>query len=520
MSGGNCPETPRQKMIGMMYLFLTAMLALNVSGELLKAFELVDKSIQKTVETMEQKNSLLYDQFHNANEFNPKKVEKKYAKALTIRSMADSLVQHIDSVKYRIVRTVDGPEATPDNYTSKDNQDVAAQVMITERGGERSKILKEYLMTFRDSLISMVDEGDSTLIKAIQNTLTPKAPPREEGVERPWESEKFEHVPISASLALMSQLQSEVRNMESDVVRYLYGRIDEGSISFTSLDAIVVPTSQYVFQGEKYSAKIMLAARDTTKDPDVFVEGQKLSTVKDGAGLYEVTANTLGIHEWEGLIKLEKADGTFIEKTVEGKYYVSKPGVVVSPTKMNVFYVGVDNPVEVSAPGVPSDNLIVRIRQNASIQKQGASQYVVRPHKNSARKEAIVYVSSKSADGEEQLLGSQPFRIKRVPDPIATVAGMRGGGIGKNLLLAQRAVIAKMDNFDFDLKFNITNFRISTIKDGYLQFVDSESGVITTEQKDLIRSVGVGGVVLFNNIQAKGPDGSTRDLGSISFTVQ
>jgi gliding motility-associated protein GldM len=520
MSGGNCPETPRQKMIGMMYLFLTAMLALNVSGELLKAFELVDKSIQKTVETMEQKNSLLYDQFRNANEFNPKKVGKRYNKALTIREEADDLVNHVDSIKYLIVQTADGPEVTPDNYTSKDNQDVAAQVMITAKGGARSQELKDRMTDFRDLLMSMVDDRDTTLLNAIENTLTPKDPPSEGGASRSWESEKFESLPMSAVMALMSQIQSEVRNVESDVVRYLFGKIDEGSVSFTSLDAIVVPTSQYVFQGEKYTAKIMLAARDTTRNPEVFVKGEKLSTVKDGVGFYEVTTNTLGKHEWDGLIRLEKSDGTYIEKSVEGTYFVSKPGVVVSPTKMNVFYVGVDNPVEVSAPGVPSDNLIVRIRQNAVIQKQTGSQYVVRPHKNSAGKNATVYVSSKTKDGEELQLGSQPFRIKRVPDPIATVAGMRGGGIGKNLLMAQKAVIAKMDNFDFDLRFNVTNFRISTVKDGYVQFLDSEGSAITNEQKELINSVGVGGVVLFNNIQAKGPDGSTRDLGSLSFSIQ
>jgi hypothetical protein len=96
---------------------------------------------------------------------------------------------------------------------------------------------------------------------------------------------------------------------------------------------------------------------------------------------------------------------------------------------------------------------------------------------------------------------------------------MRGGRINKNLLLAQKAVIAKMDNFDFDLTFRVTSFTVSTIKSGYLQFVDSESASFTTEQKGLIESAGVGSAVMINNIQAKGPDGSNRDLGSINFTL-
>ncbi|RCW37494.1 gliding motility protein GldM [Marinilabilia salmonicolor] len=517
MSGGNCPETPRQKMIGMMYLFLTAMLALNVSGELLQAFQLVDSSIRKTIETMENKNSLLYSDFESAYATNEKKVSDQYHNALEVKAEADSLFKHIQDLKTLIVQTADGPEATPTQYTSLDNQDIAAQLMITERGGARSKELKEHLIHYRDLLSEMVDPADTALLNALERTLTPKDPPRSEGEGRSWESEKFEHLPMSAVMALMSQLQSEVRNMESDMIRYLYGKIDEGSFKFNSVEAIVIPRSEYVIRGDEYYAEIMLAARDTTQPPIVTVNGEELP-INNGRGILRIPANSTGEKEWSGEIAVMGPDGTYTRRHVTGSYLVSQPGVVISPTKMNVFYVGVENPVEVSVPGVPSENLNVRIT-NARMRKVRGNEFSVSPNANSAGKQAIVSVST-TLNGQTQNLGSQPFRIKRVPDPVATVAGMRGGGIGKNLLLAQRAVIAKMDNFDFDLRFNITNFRISTIRDGYLQFVDSESGVITTEQKDLIRGVGIGGVVLFNNIQAKGPDGSTRDLGSLSFTIQ
>jgi gliding motility-associated protein GldM len=517
MSGGNCPETPRQKMIGMMYLFLTAMLALNVSGELLQAFQLVDSSIRKTIETMENKNSLLYSDFESAYATNEKKVSDQYHNALEVKAEADSLFKHIQDLKTLIVQTADGPEATPTQYTSLDNQDIAAQLMITERGGARSKELKEHLIHYRDLLSEMVDPADTALLNALERTLTPNDPPRSEGEGRSWESEKFEHLPMSAVMALMSQLQSEVRNMESDMIRYLYGKIDEGSFKFNSVEAIVIPRSEYVIRGDEYYAEIMLAARDTTQPPIVTVNGEELP-INNGRGILRIPANSTGEKEWSGEIAVMGPDGTYTRRHVTGSYLVSQPGVVISPTKMNVFYVGVENPVEVSVPGVPSENLNVRIT-NARMRKVRGNEFSVSPNANSAGKQAIVSVST-TLNGQTQNLGRQPFRIKRVPDPVATVAGMRGGGIGKNLLLAQRAVIAKMDNFDFDLRFNITNFRISTIRDGYLQFVDSESGVITTEQKDLIQGVGIGGVVLFNNIQAKGPDGSTRDLGSLSFTIQ
>jgi gliding motility-associated protein GldM len=516
MSGGNCPETPRQKMIGMMYLFLTAMLALNVSGELLKAFQLVDESIQKTIETMEQKNDLLYAEFASAYEFNQAKVEEKYQNAMTIQQEADSLVKHIEDIKYLIVRAVDNPEATPDNYSGIDNQDVAAQKMITEKGGERSEKLKNHLIQFRDTLLSMVEEEDTTLLNTIHSTLTPKDPPAEEGVEKKWESEKFEHLPVSATMALMSQLQSEVRNMESDVVRYLYGKIDEGSFVFNKIEAIVIPRSEYVIRGDEYYAEIMLAARDTTQPPIVTVNGRNLP-IENGRGILKIPANSTGEKDWSGEIAVMGPDGNYTRRDVSGEYLVSQPSVVISPTKMNVFYVGVENPVEVSVPGVPSEDLDVRIT-NARMTKKGSNQYAVMPNKNAIGRESVISVRARIND-QVQNLGSQNFRVKRVPDPVATVAGMRGGSINKNLLLAQRAVIAKMDNFDFDLTFRVISFTVSTIKSGYLQSVSSESAVITTEQKELIRNSGVGSAVMINNIKAKGPDGSTRDLGSISFTL-
>ncbi len=516
MSGGNCPETPRQKMIGMMYLFLTAMLALNVSGELLQAFILVDESIKKTIDSMEKKNEMLYSEFASVYASNEAKVEKNYLEAQRIKQHADSLYRHIQGLKEKIVQTVDGPEATPDNYTSLDNQDVAAQVMITEKGGERSEKLKEHMMYYRDVLKSIVDEADTALINLLDRTLTPQDPKYSaKSGQKSWQSEKFEHLPMSASMALMSQLQSEVRNIESDIVRYLFGKIDEGSFKFNSIEPLVIPRSEYVIRGGEYYAEIMLAARDTTQPPVVTING-KVRDVKNGRGVLSIPANTTGEKSWSGEISVMGPDGNPRTYPVSGNYLVSQPNVVISPTKMNVFYEGVENPVEISVPGIPSESLDVRIT-NARRVKKG-NQYIVSPNSGSAGRESIITVRAR-INNEVQNLGSQPFRIKRVPDPIASVAGMRGGNIGRNLLMAQRAVIAKMDNFDFDLTFRVTSFSVSTIRSGYLRQADSESASFTAEQKELIEGSGVGSAVMINNIKAQGPDGTTRDLGSINFTL-
>jgi gliding motility-associated protein GldM len=230
-----------------------------------------------------------------------------------------------------------------------------------------------------------------------------------------------------------------------------------------------------------------------------------------------IPANTTGDKEWSGQIAVMGPDGNYRRHDVSGSYLVSQPSVVISPTKMNVFYVGVENPVEVSVPGIPSENLDVRIT-NARMVERG-NQYIVSPNNRTAGRKSVISVRARIND-ELQNLGTSEFRIKRVPDPVATVAGMRGGNIDKALLLAQQVVIAKMDNFDFDLTFRVTSFTVSTIRSGYLRFEDSESAGFTTAQKELIESAGIGGAVMINNIQAKGPDGSTRDLGSINFTLK
>lgn len=168
MSGGNCPETPRQKMIGMMYLFLTAMLALNVSGELLNAFILVDTSIKQTIKTVEGKNKILYNKFENAKSQNPTKVQDYYDKAVSVSQKAEELYKLIDGYKYDIVRTADGPEATPENYLTKDNQDVASQVMLVEKGGERGKNLKKGINDYREFLIGLIDPQDTFMVSKLK----------------------------------------------------------------------------------------------------------------------------------------------------------------------------------------------------------------------------------------------------------------------------------------------------------------------------------------------------------------
>ncbi len=520
MSGGNCPETPRQKMIGMMYLFLTAMLALNVSGELLKAFQLVDKSIQQSIYTVDGRNLQLEAKLSNAMQVNEKKAMGAKVKADSIKILADSLYNQIQNLKLLMVHTVDGSEATLDNYKGIDNQDVAAQLMMTEKQGARSEELKGLINEYRDLLISYVNKTDTFVWKPIEESLTtePFDDKTEKGevIQKSWESQKFEHVPLSASFALMSSIQSDVRTAQADVVSYLLTGIDEGSFKFTKIEAISKPVSNIVLQGDKYEADIFLAARDEYQDPAIMIKGQRLDVV-DGRGKYSVSASRAGDFEYEAQLTITAPNGLPKTYSIKDKYRVIKPSVVISAVKMNVFYESVDNPVEISVPGVTSKDLSVKI-SNCTFRKSG-NVYVVRPRPGKAGLKSIVTVSAK-INNKIRRIGSGEFRIKRVPDPIAMVAGKKEGKISKQYLIAQQAVFAEMgDDFDFDLEFRVTGFTVATIKGGYLQEKRSKNNKFTQEQMNLINGVGRGSKIFIEEIRAIGPDRKTRKLNIITFTI-
>jgi gliding motility-associated protein GldM len=518
MSGGNCPETPRQKMIGMMYLFLTAMLALNVSGDLLNAFVLVDDSIKQTIKTVEGKNKILYYKFEKANNDNPAKVEESYKNAVSVSERADAVFNQIQTYKTEIVQTADGPEATPDNYLSKDNQDVASQVMLVEKGGERAKNLRKIIGEYRDYLVSLIDVEDTFMISTLKSALNTDNPPPKDNVVTPWENVLFEHLPMAANIALLSKMQGDVRNCEADVINYLYNKIDEGSFKFNEIVPLILPKSNYIIKGNEYKADIMLAAYDNTLAPEVKVDGA-FKTVENGRGKYSVVANSVGTKKYTAEIFLKGPDGSTRRYETIGEYEVAEPSVVVSATKMNVLYEGVENPVEISAAGVSASSLDVRVDNNTATYKRVGDKYVFTPKPGFAGGVAKISVHAKIGD-RQQRLGGMDFRIKRVPNPIAMVAGLNEGSIKKTVLMAQSGVFAEMgEDFDFDLTFKVTGFTVSTVKNGFLVDATSKSAAFTDEQKELLKGVSRGSKIYVENIRAVGPGGDSRKLGSISLTI-
>jgi len=532
---GHGKETPRQKMIGLMYLFLTCMLALNVSKDILNAFVLVNEGLNATTKGFNEKTSILYDALSKAAQENPAKAQPWNEKALEVKKRTQIIIDSLQMCKDTIIKTADGLhgknlDLKADSISSKDNSDYPAQIMIGAEGNGVGKTLKKSYENYREFL-KVVCKKDSMLVATIDNSLETKTHTDKEGVIHTWESVHFEHLPLIAVITILTQLQATVRNIESDVIAYLREQVDAGSFKFNKLSATVIPNSTYIMQGGEYKAQIFLAAFDSTQVPDVWIGdydslGPNEFKLKPGAqkveidkktnlATYAVKCGTTGDKKYRGIINIKNPTGSISSYSFKQNYQVAQTSLVISPTKMNVFYIGVDNPVDISVPGIPSNKLQAGISQG-SINPSPTGGYKVRVTKPGS---CSISVSAK-LDGVSKSMGSKEFRVKRVPDPVAKVAGMKGGNIALNLLKASKRVDAVMENFDFDLQFNITGFNISTkTKDGFTIDKASTSSAISSEQRQLLEGMRKGQKVYFEEIKAKGPDGSIRELGTLMFKV-
>ena len=280
---GHGKETPRQKMIGMMYLVLTALLALNVSKDVLDAFILVDKGLTKTTTNFNEKNSSYYSDFESLYELNKTKVESWKNKADEVREKAGLLHELLQEYKRKLVIISEGEDTEAIHegevdlglVPGKDNTSIGGQVMILEGGG---KIVKDDINGFRDFLLDLIEDKETytSIVTALESTLDTHDPAHDPhakgghgGEAISWESEHFEHLPLASVVTILSKMQSDVRFAEAEILSYLLSQIDAGSFKFNKIEAVVLAGSDYVFKGQQYEARVFLAAYDSTKFPTV-----------------------------------------------------------------------------------------------------------------------------------------------------------------------------------------------------------------------------------------------------------
>lgn len=522
MAGGNNVSrmSPRQRMINLMYIVLTAMLALNVSSDVLNGFRQVHDGLHHTNSNMEAKNEVQFRYLQELYEKNPAKVGIWFEKGKELHTAASALCSSIDSLKVAIARQADGKDGDPDNLVNQDDLE-AASVTMLRPGTQEGKKLRSRIDDYRIYVAGLIT--DSLKRNAVAEMLSTGHEDRRGMVEQAWENRNFDNMPAIAAVTLLTKLENDIRQAESEAMTNLITNVDIGDVRVNSLEAYVIPASNMVMSGSKYSASIILAAVDTTQRPAVFVNGSRLD---NDNGKLEFNAGSVGNHEYSGYIEVMRGDGSVDRRPFSSSYTVMEPAATISPTLMNVLYAGIDNPISISVPGFPM-SAVSATMTNGTLVRNGDS-WIARPGKVGS--EAVISVTA-TADGSPRNVGAMTFRVRKLPDPSPFIMIKDAQGnpvhykgspkrISKAALMEAGSLSAAIDDDILNVAYSIVSF--STV------FFDSMGNAIpevsdradfSKRQKEQFRRLKPGQSIFISDVKAKGPDGIIRDISPMQVSL-
>lgn len=510
MAGGK--ETTRQRMINIMYLVLLAMLALNVSDTILDAFKNINDSLDTSKNNVNTSINQLFSAFENSKlKEEPARAQPIYDKAKQAQKAADDLNNYIESLKKEFTQAGEGIDPETDDLVNRSNQDIAQNIMINQKKADE---LKKRINATREKLISLLDKDDRANVSF---SLEAKDPVRKR--KGNWQETYFgEGTPLTAAMTILTKLQTDTKNAEAEVVKKLFGNMDKAQVNLDQFAAVAVAPTSYVIQGQPYTAEVFLTASDSRSTPDITVNGNKLS-VKDGKGTYTGGTGSVGQFTWVGTVRVHQTDGQVKEyKTQPQTYQVAKPSASVSSTKLNVIYAGIANPFTVSAAGFPLESVRASISGGSMSGSNG--NYNVNVPGSMVGQEVSINVSANNA-GKTVSLGSQKFRVKAIPAPVAKVGGRAGGDIASVQLKSESEIEADLDDFPFDVKFKIQRYKLTIIKPrSDAVTIAGSGGSFAGAVKGAMNSVTPGTRVFFEDIVSVGPDGRQRILPSLAFSVK
>lgn len=528
MAGGSnnvARMSPRQRMINLMYIVLTAMLALNVSSDVLNGFRQVQDSLQTTTDNMTARNHAQFQYLEQLYRENPAKVGEWLAKGRQVKDSAEGLYAEIEAIKIEIARSADGAKGDYRRIVNEDNLDASTDILLNPltRRGEK---LRKRIDAYRKLVTTHIT--DPAKRKAYEQMLSTAVPRRPGTVgATTWEQASFENMPVIAAVTYLTHIQNNVRQAESEAmtsivssVNALYS-INPTDVRVNKLNAYVIPQSTMLIRGGKYSSDIVLAAIDTTAAPRVFVGGREIP-----GGHFEAGASSTGTFDYSGFIEVLKADGSASRYPFKSSYTVIEPMATISPTMMNVLYAGIDNPISISVPGVSMENVSASIT-SGSLTRKG-NLWVARVSNVGA--ECDINVTA-TVDGRSMSVGSMKFRIRKLPDPLPYIAVKDAKGnashykgsprrLSKPALLSAGGVSAALDDGILNITYQVVSFStVSFDQMGNAIPENSAGSRFSARQIEQFRRLKVGKSFFITNIKAKGPDGITRDIPPMEVTL-
>ena len=493
--------TPRQKMINLLYVILMAMLAINVSSDVMKGYDVIFRSLEKSTEHSLKENKQVFAEIGELYDNNPVKAGDAMQRAREIRAMADSLCSMSGKSRLMMVEQADGKISASMNIVHAENMEVSYQVMV-EQG--RGKALANGLDAFRSMVLSVMPEGRKKA--AVADCLA-----MADGMG--WEN-MFSDIPLAGAVSVLAKIQNDVRYAEGEALHALLEGIDPKDFRSNRLTAFVIPESRSVIQGDRYSARIVLAAVDSTQMPQVFIDGRKDPLKGD---VLEFASGGVGSHSFSGRIVATDRYGEKHSMPFREQYNVMEPVSTVTAGLMNVLYAGYANPVDVTASGVDPSDINISA-SGCEVTRERGARFVVKPASSLAGKDAVVVVSGKTRSGKG-VRYSHIFHVRALPLPLPFVVTgegkFSGGKVSKGSLLSSMRVGAAVDDGILDIPYKVLSFDMVFFDNlGNAKVYPTVGERLSEAQFSVIRGIRKNARCYVTSIKAKGPDGKVRQLHS------
>ncbi len=509
------PKEPRQKMINIMYLVLTAMLAINISAEILNAFKTVNTSLETTNTTINASTNTIMSSLEEKSkkEETREKATIWLAKAQQATSLTKSLYDYINGLKSEIIKNAGGDPNDPTKPFNMESQGIATKIMIE---GGKGKELQKRLGDYKAALLAI----DPAIKKEIENDIqinleTPKS---QDGKVRAWDITYFNMVPTIASLTILSKFQNDIKTSENKVVAYYHAQVGKVEVVFDSYAAIVGQNSNYLMPGQELEITAGVGAFSKKAQPTISIGGANVSIGEDGSAHYKTAGGGIGQHTIPVKITFFNQytnKQETIDKTIT--YTVGQANASIALDKMNVLYIGVDNPVSIAASGGGDDKV------QASITGGGGSLTRVGPGKYVARVGSVTDDCRITVSVDGKVAGASQFRVRTIPRAQAYVGGYESGAnIPAGAFRAQQGVGAGIKDFPFELSYTVTSFTFSIdTDDGDVATATCQGNTFSAAARQHINAqVKSGKIVTIDNIRVQGPDGRGSNAPSLVYYIK
>ena len=506
------PKEPRQKMINLMYLVLTALLALNVSAEILNAFKIVDSSLTNTNTTINSSTQTILASL-NEKKSDPATAIKAtiwYPKAIAAQSASKELNDYIQTLKNKILAAAGYNPANGDTTYKMEDLDIATRIMVNEKEGQK---LRQKLDEYKAKLLAI----DPLIAQEFKNTLqvNTNMPAVQDKSNNTWELAYFHMVPTVAAITILSKFQNDVKTSENKVVAFCHEQVGKVQVRFDTYTAIVGQSSNYVMPGQEVEIMAGVGAFSKAAQPLISINGQSVGLGEDGQAKLKMPGGGLGRHNIPIVIRFKDQDGKdqIINKSIE--YTVGQASASIALDKMNVLYVGVANPITVAASGGGDDRISVSISGGGGrLEKTAAGKYNAFVSSNTDNCTITVMVDGKPA-------GASQFRVRNIPVAVGTVGGYASGeNVPAGAFKAQAGVGAYIKDFPFDLKYTVTSFTIAAdTDDGDIAEATVNGNTWNAQALGIVKGLKAGRTVTID-LRAQGPDGRNTKLPSLVYYIK